>query len=182
MNSRRQIFSMVGSIVVGWVAIANSQEAAPTPVTTADSTVGTKFADSVAIARDQAKLMHKVYAATLEMVHDRYFRNDRDAIPARALEDVFAEVKRQTRVESRWIGVNARTLSIRHEPKGDFEQFAAHALGGGEGAVERIEGKVYRRAEVIPLATSCLMCHGTLGIEPKTPRFAGLLISIPLPN
>ena len=44
----------------------------------------------VAVARDRAKLMHEIYSATLEVMHDRYFHADRAVVPARAMEDVFS--------------------------------------------------------------------------------------------
>jgi hypothetical protein len=43
-----------------------------------------------------------------------------------------------------------------------------------------VENGKLRRAEPIPLHAGCMSCHGTFGIEPKTPRFAGLVLGIPL--
>jgi hypothetical protein len=131
-------------------------------------------------ARERAQLLHQVYTITLDVVHERYFRDDKATIPARALEDVFAEMKRQTKAEAKWIGVNAKTMSIHHEPKDDFEKHAARELGKGAEAVERLDGKLLRRATAIPLSSGCLTCHGTFGIEPKTPRVAGLIIGVPV--
>ena len=51
---------------------------------------------SVAVARDRAQLMHGIYLATLHAMHDRYFHADRAIVPARAMEDVFSEMERQT--------------------------------------------------------------------------------------
>lgn len=131
-------------------------------------------------ARQRAKLVHQIYSTTLDVMHERYFRNDRSTIPARAMEDVFAEVARTTKIDARWIGVNAKTMGINHEPKDDFEKSAARAIGGGKEEFEAVEEGVYRRAEGIPLAVGCLTCHGSFGMVPKTPRFAGLVINIPL--
>lgn len=180
MNMRLWFGRTVGSIIVWTAVTATSQEPPSAPSATKGSTPETKSLDSVSLARDQAKLMHKVYSVTLDVIHERYFRKDRDTVPARALEDVFSEMRRQTKVQSRWIGVNAKTMSVDHEPKDDFEKFAAKALGKGEESVERVEAKLYRRAEMIPLSSGCLTCHGTFGMEPKTPRVAALVIGIPL--
>ncbi len=134
----------------------------------------------VAAARAQAQLLHTVYAATLDVIHERYFRNDRSTVPARALEDIFDELRRQRNLQARWIGVNARTMSLPHEPKDDFERQAAQAIRDGKGEYEAVEGMFYRRAQAIPLAAGCLSCHGSFGVDPKTPRFAGLVMKIPL--
>src|SRR4051812_13927584 len=45
---------------------------------------------TVAEARARAKLMHDIYAATLDVMHHHFFRRERSVLPARALEDVFA--------------------------------------------------------------------------------------------
>ena len=180
MNTRQWFGITVGSLVVWWTLVATSQEPPPANSTTIAAATEAKSPASATLARDQAKLMHKVYSATLDVLHQRYFRNDRDTVPARAMEDVFSEMKRQTKIQARWVGVNAKTLSIDHEPKDDFEKLVAKALGRGEESVERIEGKLFRRAEAIPFSSDCLACHGTFGIEPKTPRVAALVIGIPI--
>lgn len=136
---------------------------------------------SVEVARDRAKVMHDVYAATLEAVHHHYFRGDRDIVPARAMEDIFSEMKRQSKVEARWISVNLKAMSIDHEPKSDFEKRAAKEIAAGKLEVEAVEGGFYRRAGAIPLAGECISCHaGFFRDPPKTPRFAGLVISVPV--
>jgi hypothetical protein len=176
MNLRIAVVLIITSVMVWSAIVGVSQEPAPKEETAAEQ----KSAESIPQARDRAKLLHKVYAASMEVMHDRYFRNDRDTIPARAMEDVFTEMKRQAKIQSRWIGVNAKVMSINHEPKDDFEKFAAKELSEGKDSVERIEGNLYRRAEAIHLSSGCLTCHGTFGIEPKTPRVAGLVIGIPV--
>src|SRR5437870_2085923 len=50
---------------------------------------------SVTAARDRAQVLHGVYVATLEVMHERYFHDEKAIVPARALEDVFAEMARQ---------------------------------------------------------------------------------------
>jgi Protein of unknown function (DUF3365) len=135
----------------------------------------------VAVARDRAKLMHDVYAATLEAVHEHYFHGERAIVPARALEDVFAEIAIRSKIEARWISVNTKAMSIKHEPKSDFEKKAATELAAGKNEIELVEKGRYLRAAPIPLASECVSCHtGFFAAPPKSPRFAGLVISIPI--
>lgn len=138
---------------------------------------------TVEVARDRAKLMHNIYAATLEMMHDRYFHGERAFVPARAMQDVFSEIKQQSQVEARWISVNMKPMSIDHEPKSEFEKKAAKEIATGKSEVEELAGGYYRRAGAIPLTDGCISCHGGFFKEPsKTPRFAGLVISVPVNN
>jgi len=136
---------------------------------------------SIAVARDRAKVMHDVYAASLEMMHHRYFHRNRAVVPARAMEDVFKEIKRQSNVEARWIAVNMKAMSINHVPESEFEKEAAREIAAGKPEIEIVEGGYYRRAGAIPLANGCIGCHGGLFSGPsKTPKFAGLIISVPV--
>ncbi|QDU22339.1 c-type heme family protein [Urbifossiella limnaea] len=135
----------------------------------------------VAVARDRAKLAHEVYVATLDSMHHHFFRRDRAVLPARALEDVFTQVGRRTGVEAKWIAVNTPAMSTDHEPKTAFEKEAAAAIAAGKDSYERVEGGVYRRAGAIPLGTGCVSCHTRFATAPdKTPRFAGLVLGVPL--
>jgi len=170
-------FVPLGFVGLLGVAVVNSAD--PSAPASA-SPVAKEQAATVDSARERAKLVHQIYATTLDVMHERYFRNDRSTIPARAMEDVFAEVARTTKIDARWIGVNAKTMGINHEPKDEFEKSAARAIGTGKEEYEAIENGIYRRAEGIPLAVGCLTCHGSFGMVPKTPRFAGLVINIPL--
>lgn len=136
---------------------------------------------SVAVARERAELMHQIYAATLDVMHDRYFHNNRAVVPARAMQDVFAEMERQSKVEAKWISVNTRAMSLDHEPQTEFEKAAAEKLGGGQDEYEIVENGFYRRAGAIPLGGGCISCHaGFFRTPPQTPRFAGLIISVPV--
>lgn len=136
---------------------------------------------SVAVARDRAKLMHEVYASTLDSMHHHFFRHDRAVLPARALEDVFAQVGRRSGVEARWIAVNTPPMSVGHEAKSAFEKKAAAEIAAGKDAYEEVEGGVYRRAGAIPLGGGCVSCHTRFSTtRDKTPRFAGLVISVPV--
>ena len=136
---------------------------------------------SVEVARERAKLTHEIFASTLEVLHDHYFHEERDIVPARALEDVFAELAEKSHVKARWISVNTKPMSIGHQPTTDFEKKAAAELTAGKTEYEAVEKGRYYRAGVIPLTSGCVACHtGFFTAPPKTPRFAGLVISIPV--
>lgn len=140
-------------------------------------------ADEMAVtrARTEAKLLHAVYASTLDSMHHHYFRTERAIVPARALEDVFADMTRQMRIRAKWIAVNTAAMSIDHEPRSDFEKQAARALAAGRAEFERIDDGYYHRAGAIPLTSGCVSCHvGFLSRASSAPRFAGLVISVPL--
>jgi hypothetical protein len=135
----------------------------------------------VAAARERARLMHEIYAATLDMMHERYFHGDRAIVPARAMQDVFTEIKRQSGTEARWIAVNLKAMSIDHEPKSDFEKRAAKELASGKAELEVVEDGYYRRAGAIPLRGGCIGCHAGLSTDASTAaRFAGLVICVPV--
>ena len=136
---------------------------------------------SVAVARDRAQLLHEVYTSTLEVMHARYFHGERATVPARALEDVFADMDRKSQVQARWIAVNTKAMSLNHEPKNEFEKRAAAELAKGQEEFVQIENGVYRRAAPIALHADCVSCHTAFFTQPpKTPRFAGLIISMPV--
>lgn len=135
----------------------------------------------VEVARDRAQMMHEIYSTTLDVIHDRYFHDDKSAIPARAMEDVFREMNSRSKAEARWIAVNLRAMSIDHEPETEFEKQAARELAAGKSEVEKIEDGYLRRATAIPLTGGCISCHEG-GFKPptKVAKFAGLVISIPI--
>jgi hypothetical protein len=136
---------------------------------------------TVAEARERAKLLHEVYQSTLDAVHHHYFRSDRPVLPARALEDVFADVDKRTGVKARWFAVNTQAMSVHHEPDTAFEKKAAAELTAGKSESEQVEKGVYSRAAAIPLGAGCVGCHTRMSGAPvKSPRFAGLVISIPV--
>jgi hypothetical protein len=135
----------------------------------------------LSVARDRAVLMHQIYTTTLEVMHDRYFHADRSVVPARAMEDVFENLERQTGSQAKWISVNLKAMSINHDPETDFEKQAARELGLGNSEYELADNGVYRRATPIPLHGGCVSCHAGFNPKPsKTPKVAGLVISIPL--
>jgi hypothetical protein len=135
----------------------------------------------VEVARDRAKLMHRVYAATLDVMHDRYFHGDRAMVPARAMEDVFMDVARGSEIKARWISVNTKAMSLNHEPKSEFEKQVAKRIGDGEESVETTDQGYYWRAAAIPLGDGCISCHtGFFTGPPKSPRYAALIIGMPI--
>lgn len=152
------------------------EPAAKTEAKSADATKVT-----VAVARDRARLLHDVYTSTLEVMHERYFHGQRATVPARALEDVFADLSRKSQVEARWIAVNTKAMSLNHEPKSEFERRAAAELAKGKEEFELIKDGNYRRAAPIELHAECVSCHTAFFTQPpKTPRYAGLIISMPV--
>lgn len=145
------------------------------------SGVGETDRVDVAVARDRATMMHNVYTATLHMMHDRYFHGDRAAVPARAMEDVFSEIKWQSKIEARWISVNTKAMSVDHEPKSNFEKLAAKEIAAGKPEIEVVEDGYYRRAGAILLTDGCISCHtGFFKESSKTPKFSALIISVPV--
>jgi hypothetical protein len=136
---------------------------------------------TLTVARDRAVQLHATIESTLHAMHRHYFPKERATVPARALEEVFADIARESRVDLRWISVNIRPMSIDHEPETDFEKRAARQLASGkETSIESVEAGTYRRAGSIALGGGCLSCHTTSFTPPSAaPKFAGLVISIP---
>jgi hypothetical protein len=136
---------------------------------------------SLETARDRARLLHEVYVSTLDTVHRYYFDANRAVLPARSMEDIFAEVKSQTRVEARWIAVNTPAMSVHHEPRTEFEKQAAEAIAAGKPSYEQVEREFYVRAGAVSLGSGCVNCHTGFGRNVgEKPRFAGLVIRIPI--
>jgi|JI9StandDraft_1071089.scaffolds.fasta_scaffold01224_9 hypothetical protein len=132
-------------------------------------------------ARDRANILHKVLHSTLKVIHRRYFHEDRAVIPARAMEDIFDEMKHEGHFEARWIAVNLRAMGIDHEPATEFEKLGAEALKNGKPEYEFVDDKIYRRVAPIPLQNGCIGCHeGGLRSSGSKGKMAALVISIPL--
>lgn len=178
------LFGAAGVLLVTVALYADppgGDTAPPTGSKSSASRIDAKDRVSVVVARDRAKLMYDIYTATLDVMHHRYFRGERTTVPARALEEVFAEIKRNSKAEARWISVNMAAMSIDHEPASDFEKKAAKEIAAGATELEVIENGYYRRAGAIPLTSGCVSCHGGFFREPsKSPKFAGLIISVPV--
>lgn len=166
-------------VVTAALSLAGATSAAPPDDKKSDSEAAPK--PTVEAARNQAKLAHGIYAATLDVIHDRFFHEDKSAIPARVMEDVFAKLGRETNVKARWISVNANPMRIEHEPQDAFEKEAARVIASGKKELERVEDGVYRRAAGISLMNrGCLKCHLPVGASGRIERFAGLVIAIPV--
>ena len=138
-------------------------------------------APGVESARERAKVLHEVLHSTLKVLHRRYFHEDRAVIPARAMEDIFAEMKHEGHFEARWIAVNLRAMGIDHEPADEFEKQAAEALKEGKSEYEVVDHQTYRRVAPIPLQNGCIGCHeGGLRSSGSKGKLAALIITIPL--
>ena len=160
---------------------ADKNEKGQGPAAAQQAAPASSAAETVASARERAKLLHDVYLTTLEVIHRHYFRRDGPVLPARAMDEVFEEMARLSGGYANWSAVNTKAMSIDHEPTTEFEKKAAAELSAGKEEVELVTKTVYRRATPIPLGSSCVGCHTKMFSEPpKTPRFAGLVISIPL--
>ncbi len=176
--------------IMGVLYMAASLRAEPPDAKLADSTdkktaKAPQVYDSkrvtLEVARDRAKVMHEIYEATLDVMHHRYFHRERSVVPARAMEDVFLQIKRQSQVEARWISVNLKPMSIDHEPTSDFEKQAAREIAAGKLELDAVEEGYYRRAGVIPLSSGCVGCHAGLSKEAtQSPKYAALVISVPV--
>lgn len=135
---------------------------------------------SVDEARARARLLQESFHATLQFVHDEYYRPDeRLEIPAKTLERVFAELDRSHKVQLRWLAVNAKAMNVEHAPRDDFEKAAVAAMLAGKSEFDRLERGIYRHAGAITLTSSCLKCHLPGRTDTKD-RAAALVISIPL--
>ena len=178
--------ALVGVLCVAIATFAEPPRGSGNELNTAEKSGSTEKSDdekrvSVKVARERAKLAHNIYSATLDVMHHRYFRDDRATVPARAMEEVFAEIALAENIKANWIAVNATAMSINHRPANDFEKQAAKAIASGKSEYELVEDAVYRRAEGISLMNrGCLACHVGFGASGKTKRFAGLVITIPV--
>ena len=187
---RHAIWAIIAAVAGSIIVTAASDDSIPATEPDSDVVSGEEESKtehkeiprvSMAVARDRARLMHTIYLSTLDVMHDRYFHADRAVVPARAMEDVFAEIDDQTGAKANWISVNLKAMSINHEPKTDFERKAAREIAAGKSEIEETDGGFYRRATAIPMAGGCISCHGGLfKQQSKTEKFTGLVITIPV--
>lgn len=186
-QSQPRILIAAGLIAAVSAALAFADE----PVKPAAGSVGenskqtaddhTQSRVPLAVARDRARLMHQIYTSTLDVMHDRYFHADRAVVPARAMEDVFENLQKETGSKANWISVNLKAMSIDHDPETEFEKHAAKELSSGKPELELVADGYYRRATPIPLNGGCAGCHAGFSPQPSTRKFlAGLIISIPV--
>lgn len=125
-------------------------------------------------------MLHEAFHATLQFVHDEYYRPDqRLTLPASTLERVFGELERRHKVRLRWLAVNAQAMNVDHTPRDEFEKAAVAALISGKDEFDRMEKGVYRYTGKITLTSSCLKCHLPARTDTRV-RAAALAISIPL--
>ncbi len=165
--------------VVGPRMHAIGADSEQTPRVAADS--DSAPSPAVEAAREKAKLLHHIYVATLDTMHHYYFHVNKAVIPARAMEDIFADVSKETQSSARWISVNTKAMSVDHEPTTPFEKQAAVELAKGQADFELVDDKYYRRASIIPLTNGCIGCHvGHFAKPTDKEHYAGLVISIRL--
>lgn len=135
---------------------------------------------SIDEARARARLLHQTIHGTLQVMHRDFFDpDDQSKIPSASLESMFDELARTQQVKIRWLGVNAKTMNIDHEPNDEFERNAVNALSAGNPEFESVENNRYRFAGNIVLHNVCLKCHvpNRTSLEDRS---AGLAITIPL--
>jgi hypothetical protein len=174
-NSQLLVFFIVLSLAGGGDRLHGE------PAESAKTEANAEVRVPVGMAREKAKLMHNVYSATLDAMHHYYFHANKAVIPARAMEDVFADVAHRSHATARWISVNTKAMSIDHEPNTDFEKKAAAELSAGKEEFEIVDKGWYRRASPIPLNGGCIGCHtDSFSKRSNAPRYAGLVISIPV--
>ena len=135
---------------------------------------------TIAEARGRAILFHETIAGALQVVHRDFFDDENaHAIPSASLEDVFHELLKTHNVNVRWLIVDTDVVNVDHKAQDEFEKNAAKSLAKGSPRFEATEGKLYRYAGSIRLASQCLKCHVKDRISTDE-RTAGLLISMPL--
>lgn len=131
-------------------------------------------------ARSRARLLHETLHASLQIVHQEYYREGESLkIPAATMRQVFREVSERQNIQLRWLVVDAQAMNADHKPQNDFEKQAAEALAAGKSSHEQVEGATYRHVGRIALTSDCLKCHAPNRTSNKE-RVAGLVITIPL--
>lgn len=131
-------------------------------------------------ARAQATILHEAMHTTLQVTHDRYYHEDEGLIiPAAALKEVFADLKKRQNITLRWLVVEGQAMNTDHEAQNEFEQAAVKALKSGKPSHEQVQAGMYRRAAPITLSNHCLKCHVPDRKDTRDRR-AGLVISIPV--
>lgn len=172
---------LTGALVLWWAALGQADDpAAPQPDSAANARGQESRLPTVAEARDRAALLHETMHATLQIVHNEYFREG-ETIPAATLKRVFREIAERQQVEMKWLAVNAQAMNTDHQAQDAFEKQAAKALGSGEESFELAEEGRYHRAGAITLASDCLKCHLPNRTSTK-PRTAALIITMPIAN
>lgn len=149
------------------------------PPTAAAPSPGKETLVSLSEAQSKARLLHETLDGALQVMHRDYFDDEKSlTIPSRSLEDVFAVLKRKKGITLRWLAVNAKAMSVDHQPENDFEKAAADAITKGEKEYELAENGTYRYAGMIRLGSECLKCHVPMR-KSLEDRFAALVITMP---
>ena len=163
---------------------AQERTDAPLPITTPPITppaVAPNVPQSSDAVRGRLRGLAKVYLSTLEVMHHRYFHGQRAMVPARAMEDVFADVERELDIHAHWIAVNTKAMSLNHEPKTEFDKQAAAAIAEGKPEWAATIDGTFHLAVPVPLTSSCINCHAGMFREPPNKKsFAGLILRMPL--
>lgn len=177
-------YSLVALIMAAIVAAGRVSGPVPGDETVAVATIRPSSRDLPRVttpqARRQAEILHTSIHATLQVVHDRYYREDEGLpIPAAIMGNVFREVESEQNVRLRWLAVEGLAMNTDHLPQDTFENDAVRFLKSGEKFHEITEQGVYRRAAPITLSSHCLKCHMP-DRKSTADRKAGLIISIPV--
>lgn len=168
---------LIGSTVVILVAAVSQADPEPTP---AAPSPGTAAPQSVDEARRQAEVLHSTIHIALQLVHDRYYREDEGLpIPAAILSELFAELEKEQQVTLRWLAVEGQAMNADHTAQNEFEERAVTALKARRPFLEDVSDGTYRRAGPITLSNHCLKCH-VPNRRSLEDRSAGLIIQIPL--
>lgn len=174
MRKVRGVWAMAAGLALVTIGVGAMSQAGP------DGAATDASPPSVDEARQRARLLHETLHDTLQLVHSRYYREDEGLeIPAGALKHVFKGLAERNGVELRWLAVNARAMSIDHNPRDEFEKEAAKALAAGKDEYELVAGGTYRYAGPITLKAECLKCH-LPSRSSNDSRRAGLLIEMPI--
>lgn len=131
-------------------------------------------------AKVRARLLHETVHGALLVMHRDFFREDEGfTLPARSLDDVFAEMKASHGVEMAWLAVDAKPMDVGHAADDDFEKKAVEAIAAGSDEYGAVEGERYRHAGRIRLASECLKCHlpNRTSLEDRS---AAVTISMPV--
>lgn len=184
--NRRHALMFVMLAAAGSLSVAAWGLSAPADEVVGDQAARSKkvaledVASSAVEARGRAKLLHECLHGSLQYVHREYFREDEGlVIPAVTMKSVFRDLAATRGVKVRWMAVNARAMSVDHEPADAFEKEAAKVIGEGSEFHEAVEGGKYRYAGTITLHGECLKCHLPARSSNKA-RAAAVVISMPI--
>lgn len=172
------MIALAAVLLGGVFAIAQEQ---PAPGDEAAKTSPSeRRVQTVAEARRQAILLHATIHSSLQLVHDRYYREDEGLpLPAATFREVFRAIEEEQQVKLRWLAVEGQAMNTDHKPQDSFEEQAVQALKAGRASYEQVSGETYRRAAPIRLSNHCLKCHVPDRRSTKD-RTAGLIIQMPV--